>query len=160
MRKQRHLILVEIVSNAILVEPMKSWHNTEMIRTYDALVKHLKNANIHPQKHVLDNEISANIKKHITKHHKFNMELVPPGNHCCNAAKVAIQNFKWHFLSVLTGTAESFPMYLWDHLLPQTKITLNLMRQSNATPTVSAYAHLAGPFDYNNTTLAPMGCEV
>jgi hypothetical protein len=35
-----------------------------------------------------------------------------------------------------------------------------LLRQSNATPTVSAYAHLSGPFDYNKMPLAPMGCEV
>ena len=27
-------------------------------------------------------------------------------------------------------------------------------------PTVSAYAHLSGPFDYNKMPLAPMGCEV
>ncbi len=27
-------------------------------------------------------------------------------------------------------------------------------------PTVSAYAHLNGPFDYNKMLLAPMGCEV
>ena len=34
------------------------------------------------------------------------------------------------------------------------------LRQSNATPTVSAYAHLRGPFDYNKMPLAPMGCAV
>ncbi len=39
------------------------------------------------------------------------------------------------------------------------EITLNLIWQSNATPTVSAYAHLSGPFDYNKLPLAPMGCE-
>ena len=27
-------------------------------------------------------------------------------------------------------------------------------------PTVSAYAHLCGPFDYNKMPLAPMGCNV
>ena len=43
--------------------------------------------------------------------------------------------------------------------MPQTEVTLNLLRQSNATPTVSAYAHLSGPFDYNKMPLAPMGCE-
>jgi hypothetical protein len=61
---------------------------------------------------------------------------------------------------VLAGVADSFPDTLWDRLLPQTEITLNLLRQSNATPTVSAYAHLCGPFDYNRMPLAPMGCEV
>ncbi len=43
--------------------------------------------------------------------------------------------------------------------LLQTEITLNLIWQLNATPTVLAYAHLSGPFDYNNMPLAPMGCE-
>ena len=51
-------------------------------------------------------------------------------------------------------------MQLWDRLLPQAEITVNLLRQSNATPTVSAYAHMSGPFDYNKMPLAPMGCQV
>jgi antitoxin (DNA-binding transcriptional repressor) of toxin-antitoxin stability system len=149
------MVMVEIDSNAILVEPMKSRKEHEMMRAYDVLVKRLQNANIHPRKHVLDNEISANMKEHIKKEYKFEIELVPPGCHRCNAAEVAIRNFKAHFLSVLAGTAESFPKSLWDRLLPQTELTLNLLRQSNATPTVSAYAHLAGPFDYNKMPLAP-----
>ena len=34
------------------------------------------------------------------------------------------------------------------------------MRKSNATPAISTYAHLYGPFDCNKMPLAPMGCEV
>jgi hypothetical protein len=99
------------------------------------------------------------MKNHICNTCKFDMELVPPGCHQPNAAKVAIRNFKAHFLSVLAGVADNFPPSLWDRLLPQTKITINLIRQSNPTPNVSAYAHLSGPFDYNKMPLAPMGCE-
>jgi hypothetical protein len=44
-------------------------------------------------------------------------------------------------------------------LLPQTEITLNLIWQPNATPTVSAHAHLSGPFDYNKMPLAPIRYE-
>jgi hypothetical protein len=57
------------------------------------------------------------------------------------------------------GVADDFPQNLWDRLLLQTEITFNLIQQSNAIPTVSAYAHLSGPFDYNKMPLAPMGCE-
>ena len=39
-------------------------------------------------------------------------------------------------------------------------MTLNLLRQSNATPSVSAHAHLFGVFYYNMMPLAPMGCGV
>ena len=98
------------------------------------------------------------MKSHIRDNCK--LEMVPPGCHFQNASEVGIRNFKNHFLSVLAGVADGLPLSLWDRLLPQTKITLNLLRQSNATPTVSAYAHLNGPFGYNKMPLAPMGCEV
>jgi hypothetical protein len=99
------------------------------------------------------------MKIHIRDTCKLDMKLVPPGCHRCNAAKVAICIFKAHFLSVLAGVADGFPPNLWDWLLPQTKITINLIHQSNATPNILAYAHLSGPFDYNKKPLAPMGCE-
>jgi hypothetical protein len=143
------MVMVEIDSNAILVEPMKSRKDEEMIRAYNTLLLRLKRAGIVPKKHVLDNEVSVNMKNHIRDTCKFEMELVPPGCHRRNTAEVAIHNFKAHFLSVLAGVADEFPPSLWDRLLPQTEITINLIRQSNATPNVLAYAHLSGPFDYN-----------
>ena len=108
----------------------------------------LQQVGIVPQKHVMDNKISEAMKEHIRDECKVNLELVPPGCHQRNAAEVAIHNFKAHFLSVLAGVADDFPPSLWDRLLPQTKITLNLLRQSNSAPNISAYAHLSGPFDY------------
>jgi hypothetical protein len=99
------------------------------------------------------------MKNHICNTCKFDIELVPPGCHRRNAAEVAIHNFKAHFLSILVGVADIFPPSLWDPLLPQTKITINLIQQSNATPNVLAYAHLSEPFNYNKMPLAPMGCE-
>ena len=88
------------------------------------------------------------------------MELVPPGCHRRNVAEVAIRNFKAHFLSVLAGTAEGFPPYLWDRLQPQAEVTVNLLLQSNAAPKMSAYADISGPFEYNKIPLVPIGCEV
>ena len=87
-------------------------------------------------------------------------KLVPPGCHWHNAVDIAIRNFKAHFLSILAGVADDFLLKLWDELLPQAKITTNLLCQFNATPTISAYAHMNGPFDYNKMPLAPMGCNV
>ena len=71
------------------------------------------------------------------------MELVLLGCHRRNAAEVEICNFKTHFLNVLAVVAEDFPINLWDRLLPQTEITLNLLQQSNATPNKLAYAQLS-----------------
>jgi hypothetical protein len=99
------------------------------------------------------------MKNHIRDTHKFDMELVPLECHQWNAAEVARRNFKARFLSVLAGVSKNFPPSLWVRLLPQTEITINLIRQSNATPNVSVYPHLSGQFDYNKMPLAPMGCD-
>ena len=100
------------------------------------------------------------MKNHIRDKCKLTLEQVPPGCHQCNAAEVAIHNFKSHFLSVLAGVANDFPPSLWDKLLPQTEIILNFLPQSNALPHLLAHAHLSGMFDYNKMLLAPMGCKV
>jgi hypothetical protein len=106
------MVLVEIDSNTILVEPMKSCKDAEMIRAYNTLLLQLKSAGIIPKKHVLDNKVLENMKNHICDTCKKNMELVPPGCHQQNAAEVAIRNFKSHFLSVLAGVANDFPQNL------------------------------------------------
>ena len=51
-------------------------------------------------------------------------------------------------------------MPLWDRLLPQTVMTLNMLRKSRINPTVSAYKYVNRKFDYNRMPLAPMGCAV
>ncbi len=62
------MVMVEIDSNAILVEPMKSRKDEEMIRVYNYLLLRLKRAGIVPKKHILDNKVSENMKNHIRKH--------------------------------------------------------------------------------------------
>ena len=112
------MVMVESDSSGILVEPMKSCKDEEMIRVYKVLVQRLKRAKIIPRKHVLDNKVSENMKELIRSTYNMELELVPPRCHRRNAAEVAIQNFKAHFLSILAGVADSFPMQLWDCLLP------------------------------------------
>ena len=63
---------------------------------------------------------------------------MPPDLHRRNAAERAIRTFKAHFLAILAGVAIDFPRHLWDLLLPQTELTLNLLRQSTANPQISA----------------------
>ncbi|KAL7476252.1 hypothetical protein ACHAW6_002126, partial [Cyclotella cf. meneghiniana] len=72
----------------------------------------------------------------------------------------AIQTFKGHFIAVLAGISDDFPIHQWDELLPQTILTLKLLRQANVAPNISAYAYHNGSFDYNRMPLAPMGCAV
>ena len=112
------MVMVKIDSNTILVEPIKNHIDAELTSAYRAMMILLKHAEIIPQKHILDNEVSTAMKNIIRDEYKMKLELVPPGCHRRNAAEVAIRNFKAHFLSVLAGTAEGFPPSLWDRLLP------------------------------------------
>ena len=153
------MFMAEIDSNAILVETLKNRTDAELTRSYCATMLQLKRAGIVTQKHILDNEVYIAMKTIIRDEYKMETELVPTGCHRRNAADVAIRNFKAHFLSVLKGTAEGFPPSLWDRMLPQAEVTVNLLRQSNAAPSVSAYSHLSGPFNYNKMPLASMVCK-
>ncbi len=99
-------------------------------------------------------EFKAKIRKNRS------IQLVPPDNYQQNLVERAIQTFKNHFKAILAGVDDSFPLRLWDKLLPQTILTLNLLCQSNVAPTVSAWQYVHGPFDYNKMPLAPMGCAV
>jgi hypothetical protein len=121
------MVMVEIDSNTILVEPMKNRKDAKMIRAYNALLLQLKWASSIPKKHVLENKVSENMKSHICDTCKLDMELVPPGCHRHNAAEVAVHNFKAHFLSALAGVANNFSPNLWDRLFPQTEIMINLI---------------------------------
>jgi hypothetical protein len=51
-------------------------------------------------------------------------------------------------------------MHLWDRLLPQAEITLNLLRTSRLHPELSSAAHFRGLVDYNKTAFAPPGCKI
>jgi hypothetical protein len=77
-----------------------------------------------------------------------------------NAAEQATQTFKNHFVAILCATNKQFPLHLWDRLIPQAVLTLNLLRQSRINPKLSAHAQLQGPFDYNATPLAPPGTKL
>jgi hypothetical protein len=87
-------------------------------------------------------------------------QLVPPHCRRRNAAERAIRIFKEHFVAGLSSVDSSFPMHLWDRLLPQAETTLNLMRTSRLHPQLSAAAHYHGLMDYNKTAFAPPECKI
>ncbi len=153
------MVLVELDSNAILVKGTKDRTSGEMIRAYQHLVDRLKTAGIQPKHHILDNESSTDFKAAIAKN-CMTYQLVPPNDHRRNIAEKAIQTFKAHFIAIICGTDKSLPLHLWCQLLPQAKNTLNMLRPSRMTPTVSAHTYLWGQHDYNANPYAPLGCKV
>ncbi len=153
------MIMCDVDGNHIDAEPMKSKMTEAMIDTYLKLWNRLTRTGvITPKLHILDNKAPKGLQEVVKKNCK--MQLVPPDTHRSNLAERAIQTFKNHFVSILSGVDKSFPIHLWDRLIPQAVITLNLLHQSHADPNVSAHEYAHGPFDYNATPLKPMGCAV
>jgi hypothetical protein len=153
------MVMCEVDGNHIDAEPMKSRTADSLVQTYLILWKRLTSTKvITPKLHILDNEAPEALQEAIKNRCK--MQLAPPDTHRSNLAERAIQTFKNHFVSILSGIDKSFPINLWDRLLPQAVLTLNLLRQANANPNVSAHQYVHGTFDYNATPLGPMGCAV
>ena len=152
------MILYHVDSNTIWVEPTKNKMEGEMILGRERALKRMRAEGVHPKRQVLNNEALEAYKTAI-KESGMTYQLVPPDEHRRNFAEKAIQTWKDHFVSVLSGTAENFPLHLWCQLIPQMEHQLNLLQQSNANPKVSAYAHIYGPHNYNTTPFVPIGME-
>ena len=153
------LVLYDYDTNGILTEPLKNRTGGEILRAYQKLHAYLTNRGFRPRTHWLDNEASAALKQ-FNHQQQVEYQLVPPHMHRRNAAERAIRTWKNHFLAGLCSTDDKFPIHLWDRLLVQATLTLNLLRPSRRNPRVSAYQMLEGVFDFNKTPLAPPGTKV
>jgi hypothetical protein len=106
---------------------------------------------------VLDNECPASLVRFFEQQH-VHVQRVPPNQKRTNKAERAIQTFRRHFLSVFVGTHPNFPINQWHHLLPQTKMTLNMLHAWPDNSNVSAYHGLhRKPYDFISHPVAPCG---
>jgi hypothetical protein len=101
-----------------------------------------------------DNEASRLLKMYLHQQN-ITFQLVLPYSHRRNADERAIRSFKDHLIAGLCSTDKSFQMHLWDRLLPQVVITLNMLRTSITNPKISAATHIFGQYDFNRSPMAP-----
>eukprot|EP00957_Ditylum_brightwellii_P075594 5745446-Ditylum_brightwellii.AAC.1 len=78
-------------------------------------------------------------------------QSAPPYMHRVNVAERAICTFKNNFIAGICTVHPQFPMQIWDKLLDQTTLTLNLLQSSHLNPRLSFQAQLNGAFDFNQT---------
>ena len=119
----------------------------------------MKTAGLGTKKHVLENDISKEYTAAIRANGATH-ELVPLEEHRRNIAAKSIQTYKNHFVGVLAGLHESFPMHLWCRLITQAEMQLNLQRQYAITPKISVYSHVNGPHNFIHKPLANFRCPV
>ena len=140
--------------------PFKTRKYTHRLKAYDKITERISNRKLTVDLQILDNEASTDYKGIIKNKWNINYQLVPPNTHWSNAAERSIHTFKAHFISIISGVAPDFPRNLWDLLLLQTEVTLNLLRQATLDPSRSAWAYFYGPFNYCATPQGPLGCNI
>jgi hypothetical protein len=153
------MILYDYDSNAILAQPIKYRTAPELLRAFQVMEQELVARGITPTLMKLDNEASKLLKTYLHQHN-IPFQLVPPYSHRRNAAERAIRSFKDHLIAGLCSNDKSFPMRLWDILLPQAVITLNMLRTSRINPKFSASTHIYGQYDLKRAPMAPPGTRI
>ena len=124
------MIVYHCDTNLILVVPFKTRKDTHRPKAYDKIMQRISDHKLTVYLQILDNKASAEYKRVVNKKWKINYQLVPPNTHRGNAAERDVRTFKSHFISILAGVAPDLPRNLWDLLIPQTEVTLNLLRQA------------------------------
>jgi hypothetical protein len=156
------LIMFSPAHNYIHVEPQRSRSAADFIRSYRAGLNFWSKRATNLSTLRVDNELPLSLRNFITTQHpSINIDLCPPNSHRANKAERAIQTFKDHFIATLAAVDPSFPPNLWDLLLPQAELTLNLMRASTVSPSISAWQQLhQQPYHYDLHPFAPPGIRI
>jgi hypothetical protein len=137
------MIAIHLDANYIFCKPMKNRLEDEMIKAYQKIINRMKVAGLGLKTHQLDNKASKMYKQSIPQNGMMH-KLVPPDNHRSN----------------LSSVDNKFLLSLWCTLLKQMELTVNLLRQSNLVPKISAFAHVHGQHDYMKNPFAQIGCAV
>jgi hypothetical protein len=150
------MIVYDYDSNVILAQPIKDRTAPELLKAFQIMEQELMATGLKPNLMKLDNEASTFLKDYLHQQ-EITFQLVPPYSHRRNSAERAIRSFKDHLIAGVCSTDKSFPRHLWDRILPQAVITLNMLRNSRINPKLSSATHILGQYDFNRAPMAPPG---
>ena len=113
-----------------------------MIWAFTELTKYLKIRGINLGLHFMDNEVSTDLKMKMTTM-DIKYQLVPLSNHRAKNTERSIKAFKNHFIVGLYSVDKASYLQLWDRLIQQTTISINVLRQSRiASPLIILHPHI------------------
>ena len=142
-------------ANNILTIPLKNRTGPCILSGTTKIHNKLRKQGLTPKLHIMDNEVSEDLNKYF-EDLDIHFQLVPPHMHQRNSAERAVRTFKNHFIDALCTVDPLLPFYLWDRLLPQVTMTLNMLRRSRLNPGISAYEQVDGIQMFLQTPLAPL----
>jgi aspartokinase-like uncharacterized kinase len=159
-RAGNNYLLVTTYKGYIHAVAMPSRSGPSYVQAYSKVLTHYKKLGLSLSEVRLDNEKSTELENYLTSECVI-YQYVPPNNHRANKAERAIRTFKNHLIAILATTHRSFPAYLWDELLPQALLTINILHPYKLNQTISAYDGIHGhKHDHDAHPLAPCGTPV
>ena len=129
------------------------------VDAYKSVIQFFRACGINPHIVRLDAQTSTTLEDFLTLN-KITFEYVATAEHRKNKAERAARTGQNHLIAIISGTDPDMPLDIWDKLLSGAEQTLNLLRSSNTVPTISAWEHLHGKFDYNRHPFGPQGVKV
>jgi hypothetical protein len=141
------------------VVPMNSRSASEWVKAYDLIHQELTAKGFKPKLQTLDNEASTAFKTS-SPQMTWSINLSRPISIGSTSLKGLFAPSRNTFFSGLASVDPDFSLHLWDRLLPQAEMTLNLLQTFRQHPQLSAAAHFHGMVDYNKTAFAPTGCKI
>ena len=157
----KQYFMIMICANYIHAELMDSRCAGDYVKAYSRGTDFFESHGVTPSYERMDNETSDLLKSYCYDHNpRITIEPVAPGNHRGNKAERAIRTWKNHFTSALCTADPNLPLHMFEQLVEQAELTLNLLRGSPFSPHVSAWHALRGPFSYAKTPLAPPGIKI
>jgi hypothetical protein len=142
-RTGNNYILVSVYKNYIHATPIASRSSQDYVDAFNRTYEHFDKLKLQLKIQRMDNETSDPVEK-ILRGKGIEIQYVPPHNHRANRAERAIRDVKNHIIATLGSTDSSFPLYLWDEVLPQLNITINLILPFQDNTNISAYAGIHG----------------
>ena len=146
-------------ANNITTTPLKNRTGPCILNVITKIHDKLRKRGLTQKIHIIDNEVSEDLKKYF-EDSDIQLKLVPHNIHPRNFAERAVRTFNNHFIAALCTVYPFFPFYLWDRLLPQVTMTLNMLRRYRLNPEQSAYEQVDGTHYFEQTPLAPLVCKV
>jgi hypothetical protein len=159
-RKGNEYILVSILNGYIHMEPMPNKQASSYVNAFTNTIEFFESHGAIVSYQRLDNETSLLLEKYL-KRKNITLQYVPPNTHRANKAERAIRDARNHIISSYATTHTDFPLNLWDEILPQIELSLNLLHPYHPDPTKSAYEGLYGKkYDFLAHPIAPVGTLV
>jgi hypothetical protein len=145
-RSGNQYVMIAFYANGslILQQAFKSKSDRHRIAAYNTIMIHLMARGLSVDLQILDNKASSAYKEAITYKWNATFQLIPQDMHRRSWAEHAICMFKDHFLAILASVNAAFPPYLWDLLLLQAELTLNLLQQATLNPWINMLGFFSG----------------